>query len=100
VTDPSANDPAAERANVRAALVAGAMKFLGPAREKRAEWLADRLLIYLDEISEAGSGVLDPNGTPEQIRERMLLHSKQLADTAHRCLIQAALAGLDCATRP
>ena len=90
-------DPAANWVSVRAALVAAAMRFLGPERERHAEALAERVLVYLGELAVAGSGVLDPNGTPEEIGERMREHSQQLVDTAHALIVQTMMASLETA---
>ena len=97
---PQAMDPGANLAGTRAALVAGAMQFLGPERERHAEVLADRVLVYLNEVYEAGCGVLDPNGTPEQLGERMRDHSRQLCLTAHECIVWTMLASLEVALHP
>jgi len=91
-------DPAANRAGTRAALVAAAMRFLGPERERHAEVLADRVLVYLDEVHEAGSGVLDLDCTLEELREQMRAHCQQVCVTAHACIVWTMMSALETAT--
>src|SRR2546429_8317150 len=93
-------DPAANWVSVRAALVAAAMRFLGPERERHAEALAERVLVYLGELAVAGSGVLDPNGTPEEIGERMPGDSHQLVGNPHAPILQTMIGPLEAPMDP